>query len=103
MLEPNEKTLFQLSIREQSSTCSHAKPAVKAEDKPYNTLTRRFGFRSFPKPADRLARKINPDALDLSVKFQRMLAHLASIPGLFVAAKRRSRVHHVIGIDPDGA
>jgi len=50
-------------------------------------LTKRFSRTTvdlnnpglFPKPADRLARQIDPHALHLRVEFQSLLAHLAAV------------------------
>src|SRR5436305_4168450 len=57
----------------------------------------------FAEPADGPAREVNPDALDLRVHLQRVLAHLAAVAGLLVAAEGRGRVHHVVGVYPDDA
>src|SRR6266404_3272102 len=56
-----------------------------------------------PKPTNRLARKIDPDALDLRIEFERVLAHLTAIARLLVSAKWRGGIEHVVGIDPDDA
>src|SRR5215213_2053744 len=61
-----------------------------------------LNFELLPVPANRLAREVNPDALDLRVHLQRVLAHLAAVAGLFEAAEGRGGVEHIEGVDPDG-
>src|SRR5215210_4547116 len=55
------------------------------------------------KPADGLAGKIDPHALDLRVEVEGVAAHLAAVAGLLVAAEGRGGVEHVVGVNPDHA
>src|SRR5262245_24055106 len=57
----------------------------------------------FAEPADRSARQVNPNTLDLRVEVKRMTVHFSPITGLLVAAKRRGRIKHIEGIDPNHA
>ena len=44
--------------------------------------------KSLPKPPNRLAGKIDPHALHLGVKLERVPAHFAAVTGLLVTAER---------------
>src|SRR5882672_6884631 len=66
-------------------------------------MRKEMALTLLPKPTNRPPREIDPDAFDLRIEFQRVLAHLASVARLLVTTKRRSRIRHVVGIDPDSA
>src|SRR5689334_13457257 len=57
----------------------------------------------FTEPADGSTREIDPNALDLRVKLERVPAHLAPVTRLLVTTKGRRCIEHVEGIDPDHA
>src|ERR1043165_9873147 len=54
-------------------------------------------------PANGPTREIDPNALHLRVKFERVLAHLAAAALMLVTTKGRRCVEHIEGIDPDHA
>src|SRR5678815_3420891 len=54
-----------------------------------------------PEPANRAARQVNPNALHLRVKIERVPAHLAAVARLFVTTEGRRCIEHVVSIDPN--
>src|SRR5208337_1389529 len=59
-------------------------------------------FMTVASPA-RLLVKRHPNGFHLRIGLERMGTHFAAEPALLVAAKGRSTVKTVIGVDPDGA
>src|ERR1041384_5630959 len=62
---------------------------------------RKSAMSLLPKLANRAAAEIDPDALHLRVKVQRVPAHLAAVARLFISTKGRRCIEHVESIDPN--
>src|ERR1043165_437722 len=56
-----------------------------------------------PEPTNGPSGEIDPNALDLRVKAERVLGHRAPVAWLLVTTKGRRCIEHVEGIDPNHA
>ena len=66
-------------------------------------MVRRNRWIEIPVGKHRLLGDWRADRLNLCVKFQRFMSHVAPPTGLFISAKRHSRIHDSIAVDPDSA
>src|ERR1044072_1200855 len=58
-------------------------------------------LRLFSEPANRAPGKVDPNALHLRVKIERVAAHLAAIARLFITTEGTRCMKHVESIDPN--